>query len=179
MSERPRLSTMSFVDPQRDPQRQHVVIKASRPEPLPRSLRPLRAEIPGAGRMRDLESWVAETHTTALLVHDGELGSGSVVHEWYAHGVTPESLLLGASMTKSVLAHLVGRAVRNGDLRLDDAVTQHVPELADSGYARCSIEHLLTMTTGVAWVEDHRDPNGPASRLPYIPAESLRKICKR
>ena len=156
---------MSFIDPQRDSQWTCVEIRASRPQPLPRALRPLRAEIPGAGRTRDLESWVVETHTTALLVHDGELGSGLVVHEQYADGVTPDSLLLGASMTKSVLAHLVGRAVRAGSLRLDDTVAQHVPELADSGYARCSVEHLLTMTTGVAWVEDHRDPNGPASRL--------------
>ena len=115
--------------------------------------------------MRDLDAWVAETRTTALLVLDGELGSGVVVHEWYADGVTPESLLLGASMTKSVLPHLVGRAVRAGDLRLEDTVAQHVPELAGSGYADCTIEHVVTMTTGVAWVEDHRDPNGPATRL--------------
>jgi CubicO group peptidase (beta-lactamase class C family) len=165
VSERARLSTMPFIDPQRDPSRQHVEIKAPRPEPLPRALRPLRAEIAGAGRSRDLETWVAETHTTALLVHDGELGSGTVVHEWYADGVTPESLLLGASMTKSVLAHLVGRAARAGNLHLDDAVVEHVPGLADSGYAGCTVEHVLTMTTGVAWVEDHRDPTGPASRL--------------
>ena len=108
VSDRPRLSTLSFVDPQRDApvdvRRDQGVATAAAATPV----RPLRAEIPGAGRMRGLESWVAETHTTALLVLDGELGSGSVVHEWYAEGVTAESLLLGASMTKSVLAHLVG-----------------------------------------------------------------------
>ena len=37
-------------------------------------------------------------------------------------------------MTKSVLAHLVGRAVRDGALALTDAVTDHVPELAGTGY---------------------------------------------
>src|SRR5262245_44690990 len=99
---RPGLSTLAFIDPQQDPGRRHVVVRASQPRPLPRGLRPLRAEIPGAGRMRDLDAWVTETHTTSLLVMDGPVGTGNVVHEWYADGVTPDSLLLGASMTKSV-----------------------------------------------------------------------------
>jgi CubicO group peptidase (beta-lactamase class C family) len=162
---RPAISTLAFIDPQDDPGRRHVTIRASRPRPLPRELRRLTAQIPGAGCMRDLDAWVTETHTTALLVLDGELGSGVVVHEWYADGVSAESLFLGASMTKSVLPHMVGRAVRSGDLRLEDTVAQHVPELAGSGYAECTIENVLTMTTGVAWVEDHRDPDGPATRL--------------
>ena len=69
-------------------------------------------------------------------------------------------------MTKSVLAHLVGRAVRDGALALDDAVTDHVPELARhrATTAPPSLD-LLTMTTGVDWVEDHRDPDSLASRL--------------
>ncbi len=68
-------------------------------------------------------------------------------------------------MTKSALAHLVGNAIADGALRLDDEVVRHVPELAGSGYAGCTVEHVLTMTTGTAWVEDHRDPTGPATRL--------------
>jgi CubicO group peptidase (beta-lactamase class C family) len=99
------------------------------------------------------------------MVLDGPLGLGQVVHEWYAEGIGAETLLLGASMTKSVLAHLVGNAVASGSLRIEDRVTEHVPELAGSGYADCTVEHLLTMTTGTDWVEDHRDPTGPASRL--------------
>ncbi len=163
--ERPALATMRFLDPQHDVSRRHVEILAARPQPLPRQLRPLLAEIPGAGRTRDLEAWVRETHTTALLVIDGPLGQGDLVHEWYADGVGPQTLLLGASMTKSVLAHLVGRAFTTGPLGLQDTVAQHVPELAESGYAACTVEHLLTMTTGTDWVEDHRDPEGPATRL--------------
>ncbi len=162
---RPGLSTLAFIDPQDDPGRRHVAVRASEPRPLPRSLRPLKAQIPGAGRVRDLDAWVTETHTTALLALDGPVGQGDVVHEWYADGVTAESLLLGASMTKSVLAHLVGNAIASGQLSLEDAVTQHVPELAGSGYADCTVEHVVTMTSGTAWVEDHRDPNGPATRL--------------
>jgi CubicO group peptidase (beta-lactamase class C family) len=88
-----------------------------------------------------------------------------VVREWYADGLGPDTLFLGASMTKSVLAHLVGRAIGDGDLALTDAVTAHVPELLGSGYDGTSVLDVITMTTGVDWVEDHRDPDSLASRL--------------
>jgi CubicO group peptidase (beta-lactamase class C family) len=104
---------------------------------------------------------VAETSSTSLLVLD----QGTVVREWYADGLGADTRFLGASMTKSVLAHLVGRAVRDGALALTDAVIGHVPELADSGYDGTTVLDLLTMTTGVDWVEDHRDPDSLASRL--------------
>jgi CubicO group peptidase (beta-lactamase class C family) len=156
---------MTFIDPHHDADREHLEVRASHPRPLARELRLLRAEIPGAGTTRDLGQWVVDTHTTALLALDGPIGSGRVVHEWYADGVDADSLLLGASMTKSVLAHLVGNAIASGDLRLQDQVTEHVPELSGTGYAGCTVEHLITMTTGTDWVEDHRDADGPASRL--------------
>jgi CubicO group peptidase (beta-lactamase class C family) len=118
-------------------------------------------EVAGAGRLHDLDAWVEATWTTSLVVLDG----GVVVHEWYAGGVARETLFLGASMTKSVLAHLVGRAVSEGSLALSDAVTDLVPELRGTGYDGTTVDDLLTMTSGTDWVEDHRDPRGPASRL--------------
>ena len=121
---RPRLSTITFIDPHHDADRTHATVSATQPRPLERELRLLTAEIPGAGRSRDLGTWVVETHTTALLVMDGPLGQGRLLHEWYADGVDADSLLLGASMTKSVLAHLVGNAIASGTLRLEDAVVE-------------------------------------------------------
>jgi CubicO group peptidase (beta-lactamase class C family) len=93
------------------------------------------------------------------------LDAGTVIHEWYAEGLDADTLFLGASMTKSVLGHLVGRAVRDGALALTDAVTAHVPELVDTGYDGTTVLDVVTMTTGVEWVEDHRDPDSLASRL--------------
>ncbi|MGH9270547.1 MAG: serine hydrolase, partial [Ilumatobacteraceae bacterium] len=129
--------------------------------PLAVEPRVLEVEVAGAGHVVGLADWLADTRATSLVVVDG----GTVVHEWYAQGHGPGTLFLGASMTKSVLAHLVGLAVTDGSLRLQDSVTDHVPELAGSGYDGCVIDDVLTMTTGVDWVEDHRDPDGPAARL--------------
>lgn len=128
---------------------------------LPGRSADLRVDIAGAGRMFDLQAWNALTHGTSLVV----LLHGEVVHEWYADGLGPDDTFLGASMTKSTLAHLVGIAVRSGALGLEDRVVDHVPELAVSGYSACTVFDLLTMTSGVDWLEDHRDPNSQASRL--------------
>lgn len=128
---------------------------------LPGEPRDLRVDIAGAGRMFDLQAWNALTHGTSLVV----LLHGEVVHEWYADGLGPDDTFLGASMTKSTLAHLVGIAVRSRALGIRDRVVDHVPELAGSGYHACTVHDVLTMTSGVEWIEDHRDPNGPASRL--------------
>jgi len=163
-----RLSDLSFTDPQHDQGWNHVVVPAGSAGPdaeLPSASRDLKVDVVGAGRSRGLEEWVTETSSTSLLVLEGRLDGGAVVHEWYANGLDAGTLFLGASMTKSVLAHLVGRAVRTGALAFTDAVTGHVPELAGTGYDGTTVLDVITMTAGVDWVEDHRDPDSLASRL--------------
>jgi CubicO group peptidase (beta-lactamase class C family) len=155
------LASLTFTDPQHDLRWTHVVVPAAPGRELPSAQRDLRVDVVGAGRSRGLEEWVTETRSTSLLVLD----RGTVVHEWYADGLDADTRFLGASMTKSVLAHLIGRAARASALALTDAVTGHVPELTGTGYEGTTVLDLLTMTTGVDWVEDHRDPDNPASRL--------------
>jgi CubicO group peptidase (beta-lactamase class C family) len=156
-----RLASLTFTDPQHDVGWTHLVITADSGGELPTDPRDLDVDVVGAGRSRGLGEWVTETSSTSLLALDG----GTVVHEWYADALDADTRFLGASMTKSVLAHLVGRAVRDGALALTDAVTGHVPELAGTGYEGTTVLDLVTMTTGVDWVEDHRDPDSLASRL--------------
>jgi hypothetical protein len=105
-----------------------------------------------------LDEFLSLTHTTALVV----IADGTLVHEWYAPGITPDDRLLGNSATKSALALLVAEVK---DLEIDTLAIDHVPELAGTGYQEVTVRHLLTMTTGVDWEEDHRDPASPASRL--------------
>jgi CubicO group peptidase (beta-lactamase class C family) len=110
----------------------------------------------------DLDEYLAITVATALVV----VVEGAVVHEQYFHGTLAEDRLLGNSATKSALALLVGQAVDDGRLPdLETPVIDLVPELGSSGYAGVSLRQLLTMTSGVGWREDYRDPDSPASRL--------------
>jgi 6-aminohexanoate-oligomer exohydrolase len=142
--------------------RHHAVVPAAPGRrALPAVPRPLAVGFGGAGRWFDLPELLVTVHATSLLV----VVEGVVVHEWYGDGLGPDDLFLGASMTKSVLACLVGRAVDAGALGLDEPVTVHVPELAASGYAGATVRQVASMTTGLDWVEDHRDPTSAASRL--------------
>ena len=110
----------------------------------------------------DVDEFLDVTSATSLVV----VVDGVLVHEWYAEGVTADDRLLGNSATKSALAHLVGIAVGDGRLPdLDAAVRDFVPELDGGGYADVTVRQLLTMTTGVGWVEDYHDPDSAASRM--------------
>jgi hypothetical protein len=155
------LSRLQFRNPHLATPGSHRTVHSTQPTALPGESAPLEVEFAGAGRMLSLPEWNARTHGTSLLV----VAHGAIVHEWYAPGCGPEDLFLGASMTKSALAHVVGCAVSDGALGIRDRVADHVPELAESGYADCSVLDLLTMTSGVDWIEDHRDPTSLASRL--------------
>lgn len=155
------LATLTFADPHRGAGWRHAVVPAPDGRALPSAPVALEVQVAGAGRMHSLAEWASATSTTSLLVLD----RGAVVHEARADDLGPGTLFLGASMTKSVLAHLVGRAVTDGALGLDDLVTDHVGELAGTGWDRTTVRHVLTMTSGVDWIEDHRDPSSPASRL--------------
>jgi CubicO group peptidase (beta-lactamase class C family) len=149
------------LDSFREPQQRfaHVEVPAPAPKPWPEAHRTLETDIAGAGREMALAEFLTVTSSTSLLV----VVDGVLVHEWYAEGVTAADRLLGNSATKSALALLTGVAVSRGALDLATRVVDLVPELRGSGYGEVTLEHLLTMTTGVAWSEDYHDPSSPAS----------------
>src|SRR4051812_17679816 len=130
-----RLAALRLVDPQNASDWTSTRVAATNPVPLLSDLVGLDVAIAGAGRMWTMAEWLAETHGTSLVV----VADGVVVHEWYAEGLGPETLFLGASMTKSVLTLLVGSAVRQAALSLDSLVVDLVPELKGSGYDGCTV----------------------------------------
>ena len=85
--------------------------------------------------------------TRAVLV----LRSGRLVAERYAPGFDAKTRLLGWSMTKSVIATLIGIQVLRG--RLDPAAPASVPGWDADARAGIQLEHLLRMTSGLDFVE--------------------------
>ena len=80
---------------------------------------------------------------------------GVIVGERYADGFTAETPLLGWSMTKSVTSLLVGRAIGEGKLSLDQAAL--FPEWAGDDRAKIRLRDLLGMESGLAWNEGYGD----------------------
>jgi CubicO group peptidase (beta-lactamase class C family) len=152
------------IDTFREPHRSfhHLEVPAPDPRPWPTSLRPLAATVVGAGREMGVAEFLEVTWASSLVV----VVDGVLALEWYADGVTAADRLLGNSATKSALALLTGVAVSDGRLTdLDVPVRDHAPELAGTGYHDVTLRQLLTMTTGVGWVEDYHDPDSAASEM--------------
>ena len=155
---------MSSVEVFREPQRSfhHVEIPAPSGSPWPRAPKSVDPHIVGAGREMGLEEFLELTSTTSLVI----VVDGVLVHEQYADSVGVEDRLLGNSVTKSALAQITGLAVwRKALPDIDARVCDYVPELLGSGYDQATVRHVLTMTSGVQWVEDYYDPGGPAARM--------------
>ncbi len=83
---------------------------------------------------------------------------GSLVAEEYLHGMGNETRHLLFSVSKSLVAAVVGVLHGAGALDLDAPVTAFVPALANCGYAGATVRHLLDMRSGIAFSENYSDP---------------------
>ena len=92
-----------------------------------------------------------ETFTDAFLVlHDGQ-----VVTELYADGMSPDTLHLTMSVTKSLTSALAGVLIGKGLLDVATPVPAYVSELAGTSFEACTVQHLLDMRAGTKWSEDY------------------------
>jgi CubicO group peptidase (beta-lactamase class C family) len=82
-----------------------------------------------------------------VVVHDGR-----IVGETYGEGFSASTPLQGWSMTKTVNAALVGMAIKDGKLSLDQK--NLFPQWAGDARAEISVADLMAMSGGLAWNED-------------------------
>jgi CubicO group peptidase (beta-lactamase class C family) len=86
-----------------------------------------------------------------VVVHDGR-----IVGETYGEGFNASTPLLGWSMTKTVNATLVGMAIKDGKLSLDQK--NLFPQWVGDARAEISVADLMAMTSGLEWNENHGNP---------------------
>ncbi|HEX3284000.1 MAG TPA: serine hydrolase [Mycobacterium sp.] len=86
------------------------------------------------------------------------LHEGRVLVEEYPRGMSADARHLLMSVSKSFVGVLAGILASAGTLRLDQPLSNYVPELAATGYAGASARHLLDMRSGIAFSEDYLDP---------------------
>ena len=92
--------------------------------------------------------------------------NGELVYESYPNGYTPYTINDIRSATKSIVSLLVGIAVDQGKIRLDDTMLSFFPEYntaedVDERKKRITIDHLLTMASGL--YADSDDPDSPGN----------------
>jgi CubicO group peptidase (beta-lactamase class C family) len=103
----------------------------------------------------DLDDLVDPLLETAYVDGLAVVHEGTLVLERYPSAMGAETLHLSQSVGKSVLGLLAGILVHQGRLDLREPVTERVSEVANSGYAGATVQHLLDMTAAVDFVEDY------------------------
>jgi CubicO group peptidase (beta-lactamase class C family) len=109
----------------------------------------------------DVGEFILHNNVVGLLI----IKSGDIVLETYAAGNSARTRWGSMSATKSVLSLLVGAAVVDGFIRSTaDTITDYLPALKGTPYEQVTIEHLLRMSSGVAWNRNEEDPDWKTAR---------------
>jgi CubicO group peptidase (beta-lactamase class C family) len=134
-----------------NPQNNHAH-NTARPAPTPFPLKQGSALGDVSYKLRDdpntytLEQYLGKFCTTGFLV----LKDDQIVFERYLQGRKPNDGLLSASMSKTLLGLLMGVAIKEGKLSLDERIASVLPDFKDSAFADDTIEDLLRMSSGAA-----------------------------
>jgi CubicO group peptidase (beta-lactamase class C family) len=117
-------------------------------------------------RFEDHDYTIDELHertfTTAFVV----LHRGEVVHESYPGAFARRRARFQLfSLTKSVTSMLLGIAISEGALSLDDRVTDHRHDFAGTAYDGPRLADLIDMSSGVGGLEDWTVPDSLIKRF--------------
>jgi CubicO group peptidase (beta-lactamase class C family) len=101
----------------------------------------------------------ASNGSALLISHNGKL-----VHEWYAHDSAAHNPHILFSVSKSIIGTLTGIFVDSGQLEVTAKVTRYVPEAMQSGFADCTIQQLLDMTTSLDFEDFTENPSSKVAQ---------------
>ena len=96
---------------------------------------------------------LASTETTAFLI----IKDDHLIYENYFNDYERDSINTSFSVAKSFVSALVGISIDEGLIdSVDDPITKYIPELQDkdSRYSAITIKHLLSMSSGLRYVEE-------------------------
>lgn len=116
---------------------------------------PLRKEIDWTiGERPDVARFLAVPHFSAFAMVRGE----QIVYEAYAPDFGPERPHSIQSITKTTLNLMLGQAVADGFVNLDEPVRTYLPEIG-TGYAGATVKDVANMNVANDFTEDLADPN--------------------
>ncbi len=120
----------------------------------------------------DEEAYHTKYETKAYVV----IHKGKLIYEKYWDGYSDTSKTNSWSMAKSMCSHLIGCAIKDGDIdNIDQKISEFLPEFKDDTIT--TLRHVLTMSTGYDWYESYQNPFGFTARSLY--GNDSRKLLKR
>lgn len=112
------------------------------------------------GETRNLSDFLKRTDTTGFIV----LKDGAIVHEEYERGNSENTQSIAMSLSKSFVSFLIGTAVADGKIDLNETVDHYVPVLKEGGYKGIKVKNVLQMSSGIGFNEDYGDLNSDIVR---------------
>ena len=94
-----------------------------------------------------LRDFVIEKNTKAFII----LKEGKILMEGYSNDFGRDSIWYWASAGKTMTSTLIGIAVNDGDINIDDPTENYLDEWTDcsqENQSKIKVRHQLTMTTG-------------------------------
>jgi len=136
-----------------------AVARAAVPSPLRRAATEPAITYRFEGESRTLDGYLARHPATGLLIARGD----TILVERYQYGRRDTHRFTSWSMGKTITAMLVGIAIEEGRIRsIDDHPDAYVPALAGTEYGRTPLRDLLTMSSGVQFIENYRGSDDAA-----------------
>lgn len=128
----------------------HAVLPPAAPSPLARDCNSAAWHYEFEGERRTVDQYLARHPATGLLI----VKDGAILFERYQYGRRDTDRMLSNSMVKTMVAMLVGIAIKEGKIRsVEDLAQDYVPEMKGSAYGQTSLRALLTMSAGIAFSE--------------------------
>ena len=125
------------------------------------------------GSLMSVGQMLEKTYTDGFIV----LKDGKIITEHYFNGLTPNTRHIIWTCSQAIIGSLVGIYVKRGKVDLNSRVTDHIPELAESGFGDATLQQLLDMQVGLDYSERYDSASVPnVSQLwraaGYKPAQS-------
>lgn len=128
--------------------------------PLPKAEQALPETYVYKGETRKLSDFLERTDTTGFIV----LKDGVIVHEEYGRGNSDQTQSIAMSLSKSFVSFLIGNAVHDGQIKLDETVDHYAPVLKEGGYKGVTVKNVLQMSSGIGFNENYGDLNSDIVR---------------
>lgn len=137
-----------------------VIRRGPNPTALPRGIE-IAPRYVVEGQEHDVAAFMDRNAITGVLV----IRHGKVLLERYGLGLQEHDRWSTMSTVKSMTAMLVGAAVQDGAIAsIDEPLTRYLPALRDTAYEGVTLRHVMTMSSGVRWVEDYADQTSDVNR---------------
>jgi len=125
-----------------------------------------------------LQRYLNSGNTLSLLI----LRDGELVFEWYGKGNNRQKPAAAFSISKTLVALLVSRAVSSGQIQsVENPITDYLPELvkSDTRFQQIRLRDLIDMRSGIAYSEKVSFPWVDKDAPAIYYASDLAKTVKR